>query len=80
MDIEIKLGPVTNFGKKNTATSKKLRMMSCQQFVTSLSFSRFMVNLEQSGSWIPDAWSVIFTFSVIVTFSLTKIENSTKKL
>ena len=37
-----------------------------------------MTNLEQSISWIPDAWSVKLTFSLIVTFYFTKTENGTK--
>ena len=27
-----------------------------------------MANLKQSGNWIPDAWSVKLTFSLIATF------------
>ena len=53
--------------------------MSCQKIVTSLSFFQFMVNLEQSGNRIPHAQSVKLTFSLIVTFYLTKAENRTKK-
>ena len=34
--------------------------MSCQQIIMS------MANLEQSGSRIPDAWSVKLTFSLTV--------------
>ena len=29
---------------------------------------------EQSGSWIPNAWSVKLTFSLIVSFCLKKLE------
>ena len=47
--------------------------------MTSLSFFRFMVNLGQSGSRIPDAESVKLIFSLTVTFYLTKTENRTKK-
>ena len=36
-------------------------------------------NLEQSGSRILDAWSIVFKFSLIRTFYLTKTESSTKK-
>ena len=61
----MKLGPVTKLDKRNTATSKKLAM-------TSLSNSRLMTNLAQSGSWIPNGWSVKLTFSLTVTFYLTK--------
>ena len=69
----MKLGPVTKLDKRNMETSKKLTMASCRQIVTSLSF------LEQSGSRIPEAWSVKFTFSLTVTFYLTQNENRTKK-
>ena len=54
-------------------------MTSCQKIVTLLSFLQFMANLEQSGSRIPDAESVKFIFSLIVTFYITKTENRTKK-
>ena len=38
-----------------------------------------MAKLELSGSWILDAQSVKLTFSLIVTFYLTKTENRIKK-
>ena len=47
-DIEIKLRP--NLTKETKQDRKNLTMMLCRQIVTSLSFFRFMVNLEQSGS------------------------------
>ena len=53
-DIDMKLGPVTKLGKRNQNMSKK-SMMSCWQIVTSLSSFLFIVNLEQTRSWIPDA-------------------------
>ena len=71
------LGPVTKLDKKNTATSKNLTMTSYRQIVTSLLFIRFMTNLEQFGIWVPYTWSVKLTFSLIVTFYLTKTENRT---
>ena len=37
-----------------------------------------MSSLEQSGNRIPDAWPVIFTFSLLVTYG-TKTEKRTKK-
>ena len=67
-DIGIKLGPVIKLNKKNTVTLKKLTMMSCQQIVMSLLFFQFMANLEQSGSRIPDAWSVKVAFSLTAIF------------
>ena len=63
--IDMKLEPLTKLDKRNT---------SYTQTVASLSFYRFVVNLEQSGSWIPDAWSVKLTFSLMVIFSLKKTE------
>ena len=37
-----------------------------------------MANLEQSGNRIPDAWSLLLTFSLILIFYLTKTEGRTK--
>ena len=54
-DIDMKLGPVTKFNKRNKTTSKNFAMSSSQQIKMSLSFFPFMVNLEQSESWIADA-------------------------
>ena len=48
--------------------------------MTSLSFSRFMANLEKSVSRIPDAQPVKLTFPEIAAFCLTKTENRTKNL
>ena len=53
--------------------------MSCRQILTSLLFSQFQNNLEQSGSWILDAQSVKLTFLLKVTFYLTITGNRTKK-
>ena len=50
-------------------------MMSCQQIMTSLSFLQFMVDLEQSGSRIPEAMFIFLKFSLITTFYLTKTKN-----
>ena len=46
----------------------------------SFSFFRFMANLEQSSSQIPDAWSVKLTFLLTVTFYLTKLKTELKNL
>ena len=40
-----------------------MMMTSYQQIVTSLSFFRFMADLEQSESRIPDVWSGKLTLS-----------------
>ena len=78
-DIDIKLGPVTKLDKKNKTTLKKFDVDVVSKTVTSLSFSRFLANLEQSGGCIPDTESAKAMFSVIVTFCLTKTEKRTKK-
>ena len=54
-------------------------MTPCRQIMTSLTFFRLMANLEELGSCIPGAWSVKFTFLLIVTFYLTKTESRTEK-
>ena len=64
----MKLGPVTKLDKRNKVTS---------QIVTSLLFFQFMAILEESRSRIFDALAVKFTFSLTVTFYLTKPENRT---
>ena len=42
-------------------------------------FSQSTANLEQSGGRIPDIQSIIYNFSLIATFHLTKSENITEK-
>ena len=64
----MKLEPVTKLDKRNKKPSKNLTTTSCLQIVTSLSFFRFMANLEQSESRRPDAWSVKLTFSKILSY------------
>ena len=41
---------------------------------------QFMASSELSRCWILDAWSVKLTFSLVVTFYLTKTENRAKNL
>ena len=77
--IDMKLGPVTKFDKKNVETSENMTMTSCWKILMSLSFYQFMANLEKSGNLIPGAWSVKLTFSLTVTFYLTKNEKRTKE-
>ena len=78
-DIDIKLEPVTKLDRRNKTTSKEFDDDVFQQIVTSLPFFQFMANLEQSKSPIPDTEPVKLTFSLIVTFYLTKTENRSKK-
>ena len=62
------LAPVTKIDKRNTAASKifddDVMSINCDILL----FFQFMVNLEQTGSQIPDACSVKLTFSLRVTF------------
>ena len=78
-DIDMKLEPVTKIDKRNKITSKNLTVTSCQQVLTSLLFFQFMATMEQSRSRILDAYSVKLTFSLEVTFYLTKTENRAEK-
>ena len=75
----MKLGSVTKIDQRNKTTSKNLVMTSFLKIVTSLSFFKFLTNLEQSGGRIPDTESAKIMFSITVTFFLTKTENRTKK-
>ena len=71
----MKLGPVTKLEKKITAIPKKSDDGVIAEFVTSLSFFGFMVNLEEFESRGPYLYSVKLTFSSTVTFCLTKTGN-----
>ena len=42
-------------------------------------FFQITIDLEQRGSRIPDAWSMILQFSSIATFCITKSEERSKK-
>ena len=39
----------------------------------------FPINVKFGATWKPKAWSAKLTFSLIVTFYLTKTENKTEK-
>ena len=75
----MKLGSVTELDKRNKTRSKKfdddVMSADCDVIV----IFRFMANLGQSGSRIPEALSVKLTFPLKVTFYLTKNQNRTKK-
>ena len=73
-DIDMKLGPVTKFDKRNKTTSEKPMMTSCQKIVTSFLFFWFLAKLEQSRYQIPDTESAKVMFLVIATFFLTKLK------
>ena len=74
----MRLGQVTEVDMRNMTMSKKLTITLCWQIMASSLFFWFIANLENFGSGIPDAWSVILRFSLIATFYLTKTENRTK--
>ena len=57
--IDMKLGPVTKLDERNTSSKK------FDDDLVSVSFSQLMVDLEQTGTQIPVAWSIIPTFSLI---------------
>ena len=65
--------------RETKQSQKNLTITSCKKIVTSLPFFRFMTNLKQCGSRIPNAKSVKVIFSLTVTSYLTKTENITKK-
>ena len=71
----MKLGPLTKLHKKKHGN---VSMTPCQQIVTPLLLFQFMANLELTGIRILYAWSVKLTFSLIVTFYLTKSANKSK--
>ena len=71
----MKLGPVTKLDKKNTTTSKILHG-------NIMAANHVKFDLEETGGQVPDAWTVILTFSLIATFStfyLKNTENRTNK-
>ena len=53
--IDRRLCQGTKLDKRKKGTSKKIGETSCRKIVTSLCFFQVAVNLEQSGSRIPDA-------------------------
>ena len=75
----MKHGQVNKIDKRNEKKHKKMMVTSFQEIMTSFTFFQFTANLEQSGSRIPDPYSIKLMFSSTVTFYLTKNENRTKK-
>ena len=75
----MKLLPVTKLDKRNKTMPKNL-MSLCQKIVMPLPFfDLWSIYAPQSGKRISDAWYVKVTFSLVVTFHLTKTENRAKK-
>ena len=78
-DIHMKHGPVTKLDKRNTTTSKEIDYDVCRQIMTSSLFFRFVVDLEQSRTRLPNAWSMNLAISLTEMFYFTIAENRTKK-
>ena len=78
-DIDMKIGAITKIDKENTVTLKILTMTSFGKLWRHLYFSDFWPTWAIQ-SRILDAWFVKLTFSLIVTFYLTKTDSRTKKL
>ena len=70
----MKLGLGTKLDKRNIGTSKKFDVDIISTNCDIIAFFQFMVNLQPSGSRIPNAGSLA------IAFYLTKTENRTKKL
>ena len=71
-DVDIKVGPVTNLTREtrqcqNLKKKKKLKMILCQQIVTSLSFFQFIANLDQSRNRILVCKTYIFIISNLLS-------------
>ena len=66
--------------KKKKKKKKNRRWRYVDELWLHCQFFQFMATLKQSGSHISNAWSVILTFSLVVTFYLTKSENRTKNV
>ena len=78
-DADMKHGPVSKLEKRNKIMSKETGddIMS-RNYDVIVIFPIYDL-LEYSGSENPDVWSVKLTFSLIVSFYLTKAENRTIK-
>ena len=74
----MKLGPVTKIDERNKVTSQKIDDYVISENFDVIAIFGFLVNLQQSGSWIPDTECAKVMCSVIVTFCLTKTANRTK--
>ena len=68
-----------NLTIENSKVKKKLKATSCWQIMVSSSLFQLMFNLEQSRTHIPNKWSIIFKFSLIVVFFLAKTESRTER-
>ena len=54
----MKLGSVTKPDKRNTATPKQLKDDIMSENCDVMFFSRFLADLQTSGSRTPDTWSI----------------------
>ena len=82
----MKLGPVPQLDKikkpphqkKKKKKKKKMTIKLCRQIMTLSSFFRLMADLD-SETRIMEAYSILFTFSLMTIFYLTKSANRTEK-
>ena len=77
-DIVMKLGRITRHDKRNKQRQKNWLWCLVNELWRHCHFLSLWPILEQSGSWIRNAWSVKLTFSLITTFYYRKTENRTK--
>ena len=73
-DIDMKLGPVSKLGKRNT-TKIDSDVMLANVVVKFLTYDKFGAIWKLD----PGAWSVKLTFSLIVTFYVIKTENKSEQ-
>ena len=78
-DINMKLGSVTKLDKTKMTTSKKIGNDVMSANCGIIYFFWFMANFQPSETWIPDLGSIKLTFSLIITFCLTKAEKKNYK-
>ena len=76
-DIEMKLGPVTNFNERIMATSRKF---DDDVISTNYIFFQVMPDFQPSGSQILELCSIKFTFSLTITFFITNLKTKIKNL
>ena len=78
-DIEMKLGPASKLDKKNKTTSKNWRWHCDGKLWCYCHFSDFWPTSSnpETGFWMHSIY-IRLTFSLTVTFYLTKNENRTK--
>lgn len=75
----MKHGPFSKLEERNTIAQKRLTIMSYQEFLNLSSFFWYTTDLKHSERQIPNIWSTILSFSLKITFHITKFGNKIKK-